>query len=411
MSVTQVTPRSTIAERRKQLMRSLRWPLVILGGITIVAVLVALAAPSRSDIRFAPNNPDPEGGMAVAEVLGNLGVDVTFTQSITEAESLAHDGATLLIANDPYLEGQAYGNVLQRYRNVVLASPQWDLVDLVALQSEQPLTMAGTVGSGENAAECSLSSASTAGTITSFGGGFELYEEYDYDAFENDPDYVPADPYEDLPEGSAFCFPDGWGYHLVQLPLGNDRQITLFDDSAAWSNARITAEGNAALALHLLGHSDSLVWLLPLEDAPTYTGTDSPTLPPGFELAAFVALVVAVFLALWQGRRFGPVITENLPVVVKASETSLGRARLYRSVGARGRAAAALRAGTATRLAARLGISSSSHSEPLIAAIAHASRTPESEIRELLFGAAPMNDLELTALAGRLTALESEINA
>jgi hypothetical protein len=153
------------------------------------------------------------------------------------------------------------------------------------------------------------------------------------------------------------------------------------------------------------------VWLLPLEDAPTYTGTDSPTLPPGFELAAFVALVVAVFLALWQGRRFGPVITENLPVVVKASETSLGRARLYRSVGARGRAAAALRAGTATRLAARLGISSSSHSEPLIAAIAHASRTPESEIRELLFGAAPMNDLELTALAGRLTALESEINA
>ncbi len=410
MSITQVMPRSTVAERRKQLLRSLRWPLIILGGLTVLAILVALAAPSRSDVRFAPNNPDPEGGMAVAEVLGNLGVDVRFTQSISEAESLAQDGATLLIANDPYLAGYEYGTVLQRYQNIVLASPQWDLVDLVALRSEQPLTMAGSIGSGERAAECPLPSAMAAGSISSFGGGFELFTDYDYDALESDPDYIPPDPYENLPDSVVLCFPDGWGYHLVQLPLGDDRQITLFDDSAAWSNARITTAGNAALALHLLGQSDSLVWLLP-EDVPVYAGNNDPILPPAFTLAAFVALIVAVFLALWQGRRFGPVITENLPVVVKASETSLGRARLYRAVGARGRASAALRAGTAARLAARLGVSNSSQSEPLITAIAHASRRPESEIHELLFGRPPMNDLELTALAGRLTALESEINA
>ena len=50
---------------------------------------------------------------------------------------------------------------------------------------------------------------------------------------------------------------------------------------------------------------------------------------------------------LWRGRRFGPLAVEPLPVVVRASEATRGRARLYRRARAYGRATAALRAASA----------------------------------------------------------------
>src|SRR5262249_58144981 len=65
--------------------------------------------------------------------------------------------------------------------------------------------------------------------------------------------------------------------------------------------------------------------------------------------------VVVVLLALWRMRRLGPLVTEPLPVVVRACETVEGHGRLYRSRRARDRAAAALRAAALGRIVTRLG--------------------------------------------------------
>ena len=70
-----------------------------------------------------------------------------------------------------------------------------------------------------------------------------------------------------------------------------------------------------------------------------------------FQLCLAIAL-----LALWQGRRLGPLVAERLPVVVRASETVEGRGRLYRSRRARDRAADALRTATLQRMLPRLGL-------------------------------------------------------
>ena len=64
-------------------------------------------------------------------------------------------------------------------------------------------------------------------------------------------------------------------------------------------------------------------------------------------------LLLLVFLAaaFWRGRRLGPLVVENLPVVVRASETMEGRARLYQKSSARLHALDALRIGAIQRLA------------------------------------------------------------
>jgi hypothetical protein len=70
-----------------------------------------------------------------------------------------------------------------------------------------------------------------------------------------------------------------------------------------------------------------------------------------------VQLLVALgVLALWRGRRLGPVVEEPLPVVVRAAETVEGRSRLYRKAGARDVAAEALRRAAVRRLGTALGL-------------------------------------------------------
>ena len=78
-------------------------------------------------------------------------------------------------------------------------------------------------------------------------------------------------------------------------------------------------------------------------------GSGSPSIwalfPPWAQRAFWWLLVVGVLLALWRGRRLGPVVTEPLPVVVRSAEVVEGHGRLYRRAGARERAAELLRAG------------------------------------------------------------------
>src|SRR4029079_9085813 len=93
-------------------------------------------------------------------------------------------------------------------------------------------------------------------------------------------------------------------------------------------------------------------------------------LPPVVPILALQRLLVVVVTAIWRGRRLGRLVTEKLPVVVRAGETTRGRGRLYRRGRSHGHAAAALRAGTAARSAARLGLPRSAGAPVVVDAIA-----------------------------------------
>jgi hypothetical protein len=125
-------------------------------------------------------------------------------------------------------------------------------------------------------------------------------------------------------------------------------------------------------------------------------------------LAALAA--AAVLLALAQGRALGRVVTEVMPVVVRAAETTRGRGRLYRRSRAHDHAAAALRAGTAARLARALGLAHSAGADTLLDALTRATGHPAERLRPLLYGPPPTDDAGLLALSAALDTLESEVH-
>lgn len=194
-------------------------------------------------------------------------------------------------------------------------------------------------------------------------------------------------------------------------------------------NRRLAEHGNASLVLQLLGSRPHLVWYLPSSADSPATGDDRrgflDLVPAGWTWAAVQLSIAAVLAALWRARRLGPLIPEQLPVSVRASETTEGRARLYRRADARDRAADALRSAARTRLAALVGVPAAETDSPqaLVSALTAGGRpgvprqsTTESphfsdtaHLHSLLFGPAPTTDTELVRLADDLDHLERHL--
>ena len=109
------------------------------------------------------------------------------------------------------------------------------------------------------------------------------------------------------------------------------RRVSAVDGRTLFANESLAENGNAALALNLMGRHPRVVWYVPSLTDTDLTG--DPTLgeltPPWVSPVIVLLLVAGIAAGVWRGRRFGPLVPERLPVTVRASETTEGRARLY----------------------------------------------------------------------------------
>ena len=183
-----------------------------------------------------------------------------------------------------------------------------------------------------------------AAASTSFGGepGCELREA----DRAGDVELGISDTYE--PTGDVpltRCYDDA----LVRYSA-DGRTVTVVGSADFMTNGGLLKRGNAALAMNLAGTHPRVVWYAPQHVEGESDSSRSPLeLIPARVTWMVLQLCLVVFLvALWKVRRVGPLVAEELPVVVRASETVEGRGRLYRSRRARDRAADALRTAVAS---------------------------------------------------------------
>jgi len=381
---------------RQALRRAGTW--IALAALAVIVALASLAVSgaARQGDALAPDNPAPGGTQALARVLQAQGVEVTLATTLPAARAAVGDGddATLVLgATSDRLDDDRLAEVGRLSTRTVLLAP-----DFRTLQAIAPDVAAG--GAAESAdraldAGCALPAARAAGSV---------------------PDDAPVFRYlGDDAEDAVACFPDDTGdaSALLQVPatLAAGGTVTVLGADPILTNDRIAEQGSAALALGVLGERPRLVWYTPSPD--DAAGDAPPTLgelTPGWVTPAILLLgAAALAAAVWRGRRFGPLVVERLPVVVRADETAEGRARLYQRADARGHAVDALRVGTVDRIATTLALGRLASVDDVVAASAATLREDPAGIRALLLDDAPRTDRDLVDLAGRLAALERRL--
>ncbi len=354
----------------------------VLVAAFVAAVAVALwsGGGASTSTPLDPNNPGPDGAQALAQVLGDEGVDVEVARSIADLEDVeAGDDLTVVVTSTQYLGQDVIDRMLDHVGDarVILVEP------------------------GE-------------GVLAALGFDFHSSSAL------VDDDRWDADCDDQLMEGltlevdrsqvfdTAGCFTDANRSVLVERD-----NVTLFGAGDALTNDQVVRGDNAAVTLRLLGQTDRLLWFIPsYDDLSAGDGVSAETLlprwiRPGLWLAAIIGLVVIA----WRVRRLGPLAVEPLPVVVKAIETTRSRGRLYRKAGDRAHAAAGLRAATRTRAAERLRLGAGHDEAALIRDVARHVGRPEAEIAAIIGtqGPAPGSDRDLISLATDLATLEEEV--
>jgi len=177
------------------------------------------------------------------------------------------------------------------------------------------------------------------------------------------------------------------------------------------ANSGLLKRGNAALAMNLAGAAQRVIWYAPQKSEGESSGaaTIFDLIPDRVIWVVLQLCLVVLLVALWKGRRIGPLVAERLPVVVRASETVEGRGRLYRSHRAADRAADALRTATLQRLLPRLGLGPHADPAAIVAAVVGRIGQDPEFIRHALFGPAPASDTDLLNLSHALDNIERQV--
>lgn len=372
---------------------------VVLALVLLLAAAVAIAV-IRSTERHGsldPRSADPFGSRAVAELLADRGVDTRVVTTLDEARAAAGPDTTLLVAVPDLLTHRQQsrlhsGTADSDGRTVLVAPGSWSVERLAPGVVADPATSLDSTLSPD----CGLPAARRAGTADT--GGIR---------------YTVTHP------GNDECYPSERLPTLVRVPAASgDGDTVVLGAPDILYNDTLDEQGNASLALQLLGSRPHLVWYLPsLSDSSATDPAEQKDfldlLPSGWLWGTLQLFFAAALAALWRARRLGPLVPEKLPVAIRASETVEGRARLYRKANARDRAASALRSTTRTRLAPLVGIPvAQAHAPeallPALSAHLHTDGDGQS-LHSLLFGQPPGDDAALISLADQLDALEREV--
>jgi hypothetical protein len=374
--------------------RQWRAPAALVAVILLGGVVIALLQPAATSTRLLdPRNLGGDGTHALAALLARRGTRVTAAGTVAAALAKARPGHSAVIVTDPgLLTSGSLARLAASPVDLLVVAPSRGVLRTLA----PGISLAGLVPVANRRPACGWPGARLAGTADT--GGVQL---------------------DSSVRGAWLCYPvasaggaragPGTGHATLVRYARPGRIITVLGTGAPLTNGYLAAAGNAALALNLLAPDSHVVWLLPAPVVPA-AGSTVPSLVPSAMYLVLAELAIAAGLAaLWRMRRFGPLVAEPLPVVVRASETVEGHGRLYRSRRARGRAAAALRTATLARITARTGLPAGTSPAAVCQDLAGRTGRTAGEIRDMLFGPEPADDNGLVRLAADLDTLEGQV--
>ncbi|WP_059036549.1 DUF4350 domain-containing protein [Gordonia desulfuricans] len=390
-------------------------PVIVLLLVAVIAVVVLVGGTAARDkgnqYLLDPQNYGATGTSVLASIIDDHGVQVTIVRGLADLRVTPKPDAhtTVVVSNTAVLRpdtAAAFADRVREADRIVLLSPSSGTLSLLDWPIDGDRDP-GIVPPGDSvAAGCTAAGIDPGDVVTA--------RSYGYRAFDAGP---PA-------AGAHNCFRVGDAAQVAIAPDSLVGPDLVALNASMTTNEQIESFDNAGVSVRLLANTDRILWYIPQADDVASASEEQSILPRFIGPAFLLAFFVVVALALWRGRRFGPVATEPLPAVVRAIETTRSRGRLYRRAADASRTAAILRVHTLDRLSGYLGlpydpgraidaIGAVPVDDPAVTTICDAVTTITGrdlgQVSALLAGPLPADDAGLLTFTTELTTLEKEV--
>jgi hypothetical protein len=357
-----------------------RRAVLIAGLVLVAAIILGVIASQERRGYLDPAGVDSAGARAVVRLLEAQGVQVDEVRTVDDAVSVGEPGDTMLVTVPDLVQPGNVQRLVGTGADLVLVGPS----NVSAF--DNALQVSRSAQPEELDPGCDLAEAERAGSARLGGVGYAA------------------------PSSAQTCYRDEDIAFLVVDTADAGARLVVLGTGDPLTNRYLDEDGNASLALGLLGRNPRLIWFRPSIELAAGQQASLSELLPGWVVPVVWQLgIAAVLAAWWRARRLGPVVTEPLPVVVRAAEATEGRARLYRRGRARGHAAAALRDASSARLRSLLGLPRDTSSQDITDAVARRLDKAPRDVGAVLAGPAPLDDAALVELAHDLDRLEQEV--
>ena len=373
----------------------------MLAAVAVVTAVAMQLFDAEDAEPYGLGNTDLDGYAALASVLADEGVEIHRAYSAQVASDLLdeHTEASVVVLSHRFQPQQSFVSELaqqhQAGRDVLWLGE--DALVLASMLDDEvgagPPIASGAAGTApvlEAGQHCTIEAALTAQSIRA--------------------------PGETL-RGDTGCFVAESADDVTGFALAETSHGLAFTAPEAFTNQHITEAGNSALALGLLGAAPEapagdLIWYTPSgADAAGADQWESPIdyLPLWFWPLTGWLLVCGLVAMAVAGRRYGPVVSEPLPVSVPASESAHGRGRLYQRSNSVIATAQTLRSAHLVRLGRLLRLGPAPPAEAIASATARESGWDEQRVNELLLTPNVGSNDQLTSYAQQLTRLENDL--
>ncbi|MGV0790508.1 DUF4350 domain-containing protein [Mycolicibacterium sp. XJ1819] len=365
-----------------QRLRGSRYVVLAIAVVVAMAAVITYLTAPRPGARMDPTATSADGAHALVTLLREHGVEVVEATDIAAVERAARPDTLTVVVQTYHLFDEA---ILQRLADLpgdrLLVEPTSRTREKLA----PALRVAESAMFSDAEPDCDLREANRAGSV-------QLGLTQAFEAAGDTP--------------VTRCY----GGALVRY-LDDGREMTVVGTAEFMTNGALLDEGNAALAMNLTGTHPRMIWYAPqfTEAASDGAASIDELIPDRVSWIVLQLVVTVMLLALWKGRRIGPLVAERLPVVVRASETVEGRGRLYRSHRSRDRAAEALRTAALQRMRPRLGLGPDATPATVVGAVATHCTAPTQAVAHTLFGPPPSTDDDLVNLAHELDNIERQV--
>ncbi|MFT4200339.1 DUF4350 domain-containing protein [Gordonia sp. (in: high G+C Gram-positive bacteria)] len=383
--------------------------LLVIGLVVAlaIAVIVGGGKVGPQDKNFRPGDPanyGVDGGAALAETLKTHGVKVTVARTQRQVRDFSDASSnTVVVVSGAGEASKATSRILlaksRGAKRIVLLGPTNTMLPAWGVDADVSNIYATTAGP----AGCNV-----AGIHPEDSAGYTDYA------------------IRVLNAGAVGCFRTagsspgvpGSPSAVVVLPATGSRPEIVIMPQLWFTNNEILNADHAGIGVRVLGAGSAVNWFAPDQndknnddDAPKPKADPKlkPDVPPWVWPMIWLGFFVMVAVGIWRGRRFGQLVAEPLPAVVKAAETTEARGRLYQSSGDAARAAAQLREHALRTIPRRLGVSRHAPIDDIVAAVSRATGRAPGEIHALLVGPLPTGDAGLVQFAANLSTLEEEV--
>ncbi|GED96129.1 DUF4350 domain-containing protein [Gordonia crocea] len=368
-------------------------------GVLIVAG-TSDKKPAENEVPGDPGNSRSDGTAALVETLKSHGVPVRVARAQSEVQGWrdASSSTVVVISRATGASVSSSRVVASKARNarrIVLLDPRPEVLSAWGISIDRTELYGDAVNP---VADCSAAGIAPTDTAAVPSTAFTASS------------YDRATVCFRTAKNSAF------GATLV-FPASYNRPEIVVTQQDWFTNGSILNRDQAGIGVRMIGTGTEVAWF-----APDYSDLqhDNPAAPPSQKKAGpdvprwvwpmiGLGFFVLIAMMLWRGRRFGALVAEPLPAVVKATETTEARGRLYHSAADAQRAAQQLREYALRTMPRRLGVSRHAPVDDVIAAVCRATGRDHAAVTALLAGPLPVDTDDLVRFATDLSTLEEEV--